>query len=80
MSMAITKGNWQIEVIDQYDLISEVRYWVVEVWQNLDRLSSGEAECLLSLDNFEYENSAITSDTLESMIAQAVEFIKGEQK
>ncbi len=78
--MAITKGNWQIEVIDQYDLIGEVRYWVVEVWQNLDRLSAGEAECLLSLDNFDYENSAITSDTLESMIAEAVQFIKGEQK
>jgi hypothetical protein len=78
--MAITKGNWQIEVIDQYDLIGEVRYWVVEVWQNLDCLSAGAAERLLGLDNFDYENGTLTNDTLESMIAQAVEFIKGEQK
>lgn len=78
--MAVTKGSWQIEIIDQYDLVANLRYWVVEVWENLELLKEGKAKRLLSIDNFDYENNKLTKDTLESMLTEAIEFIKGEQK
>ena len=85
MSTSVTQGAWEIVVIDQKELYSELRYWVVEVWQNLDMLGSNKpdlAECLFSVDNinYNYSQSTLTDDTLESLISKAVEFIKGQQK
>ena len=85
MSTSITKGAWEIVVIDQKEMYSALRYWVVEVWQNLEMLGSEKpqmAKCLFSIDNinYNYAESTLTNDTLESLISKAVEFIKGQQK
>lgn len=82
MSTSITKGTWEIAIYDQKEMISELHYWRVDVWQNHDFLRSdnpSQAKCLWSRDNFDWDNYKLTEDTLDTVVGKAVEFIKGEQ-
>lgn len=78
MSTSITKGSWQIIVFDQKEMLSELRYWVVQVWEDYDQ--DVLSNCLWSDDNFDWDSYKETDITLESLISKALEFIKGEQK
>jgi hypothetical protein len=88
MSTSITKYSSQIVVYLQKEMLSELHYWVVEVWKNFDELKpygnerTGKAQCLLSIDNMNWDISGygLTNDTLESLIAKATKFIKEQTK
>lgn len=86
MSTSVTQGDWQIVIYDQLELHTRLRWWSVAVWVDFDRLAPiageirGKARCLWEKDNFDWDKYELTSDTLESLVAEATEFIKGEQK
>jgi hypothetical protein len=83
MSTSVTKDGWEIVVYDQKELLSGLRWWAVEVWQNHELLGSdnpSRAKCLWSEDNFNWDNYTLTDETLEGLVAKAALFIKGRQE
>jgi hypothetical protein len=83
MSTSVTKDAWEIVVYDQNELLSGLRWWAVQVWQNHEFLqsdNSSRAKCLWSADNFDWDNYTLTDETLESLVSRAAQFIKEQQK
>ena len=87
MSTSITKFDCQIVIYHQHEMLSKIDYWVVEVWQDFDRLKPegnekvGKAQQLFGIDNMDWNNKyQLTDDTLESMVAKALDFIKQTTK
>ena len=76
MSTSITKFDCQIVIYHQHEMLSEIDYWVVEVWQDFDQL--GKAEQLFGIDNLDDDELpfTLTDDTLESMVSKATAFIQ----
>ena len=83
MSTSQTVDQSEIVIYEQLELLTKTPYWAVEVWQNYEFLESDNstrAQCLWSNDNFDFDKKQLNEETLESLVAQAVDFIKGEQK
>jgi hypothetical protein len=83
VSTSVTKESWEIVVYHQKELLTELHWWAVEVWENFDLLGSdnpSRAKRLSSYDNFDWEKYKLTEDTLETLLGKTAEFIKGEQK
>ena len=80
MSTCITQDGWKIVIYDQLDLLTNQRFFEVEVWTNYDLLESGNAKHLFGTSNMEWSKKELTKETLGDLVNQAVEFLKGEQK
>lgn len=78
MSTSVTQDSWEIVIYDQKELHTGLCYWAVDVWQDFDALD--RAKFLWGDDNFDWDKYELTPDTLETLVAKAAEFIKGQQK
>jgi hypothetical protein len=82
MSTSVTKGTWEIVVYKQKELLDQLDYWAVDVWENYEFLESDNpsvAKLLWSDDNYDFEKKTLTKDSLETLVAKAAKFIKGQE-
>lgn len=83
MSTSITKDRFEIVIYKQKELLTELDWLAVEIWQNFEMLGSSnprQAKRLWAYDNFDWDKYELTEDTLENLLSKASEFIKGKQK
>ena len=78
MSTCITQDGWEIVIYDQLELLTDQRFFEVDVWTNYDLLELGKAKQLFSTSNFDWDKKELTKETLSDLVNQAVKFIEGE--
>ena len=75
--MNSTQGSWEMNIYYQRDVTTDTLFWAVNLY-NEDL--PWEQNPVIDLENFDYDKLELTGETLQDLVLQALEFVKGAQK